>query len=1113
MGFKVELNHSPPVSSLVSTILPTQQANSTIDSSQKSQNVVLLPNGPHVQDHDTADSWSKSSSTPISKQSYIVSQDSEGKSSSDLSVEPSEPEFPTNNTTIRSSTTGSIQDNSVNSFYASSHDSRLGTYSEPLISQNRLQSTSVIAIEASSLDEVKFARDSLAHFLVNSMLNFQGCDRCPTERQLNRTSADVLDEQNCSDLNNSFVVRPSGSECIRAGVERIPLVLAEDGFLANTYSLDSSDAELIYSGIKSCNLDCHVEKLSWKFKESRFSGKVAPARSFDIDSVMAFPTSIAVANNGLKICLVPARYNNIQSDLHLRIPLPSSSNSQSSSYRNLFPIAAIPHLHLGHLYGNDDYKIFLLFPHLMAENRQNNYLTDMELERFIDHVMLQAIQKNCPSRIIQHLPSSFEMARLGSLARSKEDSSRGSTATSRTQNVYYHLPSNQLATIWETILQLVDQPGLYDFKDPIIFLNAKNLKLGTMFQSPVTTISSFWDTWNAICDVKFLQPSSVWIDLGTEVVHDRRYSDVKPEVREGTSGLEYAPSGIETEEFVFLWRKCCLKSYEETFRNLFPTQKLQCRFYQWALTADIANMTLTPGAKHSARTAGLIYSQFYNTTKEIFDVAKVYPFQNEMLEGLALDPRLVKTWSNISRNAPPDLSTLRNGYLASKKRTIESLYSSSGKSYGVRAEHRISLLLLDTMYGLFTEQEPASEHNVSPDRNPIGNIYPFIVSPAFETNLFLLSNINKYCFGFEYLLSQSINQALSWEQTQLMWIFLRLLRHSYGGMQLERHSELWCDRYGGTETDLAKRGLNIQSILQQRGYGYIRPGLIDWSLWRWRPEIANQIAISSKSLRIHYRHQWNELMEARNYFDLCVRALSQLANHSGNRLLRTTTCVVLSCTMIELFRDEIWKSLLPDIKRSRQSHDPMSSFTSALCISNLKSHCGSDLKDFKFIRNYNRHTFHPFERVTYLWDYDTNRKRNGWNSRIWRILFEMVCERLADLYPRTGIPEQFRQGHFHRFLQHNLVFPQPVNGKFHQRSKCCDGSNKRIWYCAYNLGGQFCSYQEEWITGGGEIGSHNTVVPVKLIYGGESLTHLLQCTYEGKVLEERLKDLPLLRIN
>jgi len=53
---------------------------------------------------------------------------------------------------------------------------------------------------------------------------------------------------------------------------------------------------------------------------------------------------------------------------------------------------------------------------------------------------------------------------------------------------------------------------------------------------------------------------------------------------------------------------------------------------------DAANLTSLTKRRSQLRRGGLVYSQFYGSVKETIDAAKTYPFQNEAIEEIALDP-------------------------------------------------------------------------------------------------------------------------------------------------------------------------------------------------------------------------------------------------------------------------------------------------------------------------------------------------------------------------------------------------------------------------------------------------------------------------------------------
>ncbi|KAH8746186.1 hypothetical protein BGZ57DRAFT_740852, partial [Hyaloscypha finlandica] len=63
----------------------------------------------------------------------------------------------------------------------------------------------------------------------------------------------------------------------------------------------------------------------------------------------------------------------------------------------------------------------------------------------------------------------------------------------------------------------------------------------------------------------------------------------------------------------------------------------------WAGLRDIVDHNIAPVPSRLANVGEHAYTQFYILIKTPGDVAGVYPFQNHVLENLALDPEYVKS--------------------------------------------------------------------------------------------------------------------------------------------------------------------------------------------------------------------------------------------------------------------------------------------------------------------------------------------------------------------------------------------------------------------------------------------------------------------------------------
>jgi hypothetical protein len=113
---------------------------------------------------------------------------------------------------------------------------------------------------------------------------------------------------------------------------------------------------------------------------------------------------------------------------------------------------------------------------------------------------------------------------------------------------------------------------------------------------------------------------------------------------------------------------------------------------------------VTPkGSRH--RQGGLIYSQFYGSVKEVTDLAKLMPFENDGLEELALDTQIRLGARQVIGGNWRDISVLKKAYCVSKKSARNYIEASQRKSFGIREEHRMSWDLFEGLKGRVEEEE------------------------------------------------------------------------------------------------------------------------------------------------------------------------------------------------------------------------------------------------------------------------------------------------------------------------------------------------------------------------------------------------------------------------
>jgi hypothetical protein len=95
---------------------------------------------------------------------------------------------------------------------------------------------------------------------------------------------------------------------------------------------------------------------------------------------------------------------------------------------------------------------------------------------------------------------------------------------------------------------------------------------------------------------------------------------------------------------------------------------------------------------------GLIYSYFYRLIKTPFDLSKIYIFDNNSVENLALDPRYIRLLQQENGGITFSKTICEFDYFYSKKHTYTNLVNNHRKSYGIREEYYISLIIIKKIY-------------------------------------------------------------------------------------------------------------------------------------------------------------------------------------------------------------------------------------------------------------------------------------------------------------------------------------------------------------------------------------------------------------------------------
>ncbi|KAK7592042.1 hypothetical protein V3481_006677 [Fusarium oxysporum f. sp. vasinfectum] len=357
------------------------------------------------------------------------------------------------------------------------------------------------------------------------------------------------------------------------------------------------------------------------------SQQTPPVVSFDIDSILGFVTSPATAVHGIQFYSAPQYVQNISTDVHLTLdrvdPDPERPRLIPSRLKD------VPHFIFARAEGADFITFHLFIPHLPC-SRNFNRLTDEQLSRWFDDIFYPAVRQVYDVDRLQHLPASYRHA-LATCRAPKVEDRLLETPSYRTKlRMTYFLPPQGLQQLWDRILAAVRQPGLQDFRDLELFIEAKGTKL--LFKYPDTPSDLLAVMENFDCKLHHVLDFSY-------ICSDRLYIDVGKE----TCPLQDSVPSPEAQ--TYLWRRCCIRNHlDHLYDGRIP--KSGQNFYHESMLRDAGGMTTLTPPTSRLRRGGILYGQMYSLTKEIVDAARTFPFQNPDLRHLALDPTVPITTGN-----------------------------------------------------------------------------------------------------------------------------------------------------------------------------------------------------------------------------------------------------------------------------------------------------------------------------------------------------------------------------------------------------------------------------------------------------------------------------------
>src|SRR6266480_5127431 len=786
---------------------------------------------------------------------------------------------------------------------------------------------------------------------------------------------------------------------------------------------------------------------------------VEPQVSFDVDSFLGFASSLAMARQGLWYQPVPIMRQNISTDIHIKSSIAGRSNNQEQPEHNDYDEAEqperltsamlkdIPHFFLGSVIGAPDISVYILFPYLAigrTDSGKFTSLTNEQHSRWLDQIFLPALHQFYDAHYMQHLPGSWKHRLANSMAH-KVEGRQIETASYKAQSlISYHLQPEFLDDVWAAVLNtIITKPGLGDFRQPQLFFSAKNTKLQFKTSPSRPTLldamENFTSYLDRCVDLDFIHKDRLYVDLGKEIC---------PHI----SLLQRQQQHTGDEPQVYCWKRCCLQSNLSWMYDGDPPSAKGAgqRFYSMNMLYDAAGLTSLAPRRSKQYRGGLVYSQYYCSVKELSDTQQRYPFDHDGLEELALDPQIRQGAQNAGGGQRSNIKVLEAAYCASKTRAKAAISSSWKKSFGIREEHRISWPLFQGLLDrLQQEADNGNELIILLDDCPS---YAWAIKTRVFCS-FLWRSVDKFATGFELVRAMCNQELVTWEQTKMMAMFLRCLRFTLSGHQLQREAALWWSRRefelpaSDVDEEEGRRvvprrvwyGLGFCNTLPRYGYCWIEPR-VDWGRMVFKSDVTDNILFGNGILRRQYLKQGGS---ERDFLATTRRleiALDWLAEYHRNEVIWKRIIKWITHICLQQFRINVLTTVASEIQP--EYREEALKGIQPFCFEYLDRIMTSGVH----LVSGNRCMYKDVnELVAFLFGYDDGLVRNHWEDRPFRKLYQRAITAIGLMPGGLKLQQVFERQIETCIKQRHWVLPYPHSEGLMQTTK----QSQRMWYSTW----------------------------------------------------------------
>jgi len=356
----------------------------------------------------------------------------------------------------------------------------------------------------------------------------------------------------------------------------------------------------------------------------------------------------------------------------------------------------------------------------------------------------------------------------------------------------------------------------------------------------------------------------------------------------------------------WMWRNCCLDKVAEAFEMKgCKGSRVMTTRYNWCMTRDTGNLTITGKRRSMIRKGGLMHSQFYGMSKLQFDAMKHFPWEDgdDTMAMMALDKRYQEALRSTIGGKAVDINTCRQSYNHCGRRYLLASRMNYDRSWGVREEHRMSLRLVQAINSeLHCRGDPELRRRESR--------FQFYVHPTRVVNAFSESVALPIASWYQETLGMAPEGMLGIDRQKLAILQCYLLKMSYGCSLLRQYPILWEKRIRNIgEESHVKIGLGLKDIVQKYGFGWLPGSMFNWEANSFAMGIADQFPFPIRTLEKRYQTRRDERTMMIDILQEMDQATGRIKILVENQEKRTFLLRWLATRVMRQYHQDIWDAL------------------------------------------------------------------------------------------------------------------------------------------------------------------------------------------------------------